>query len=678
MAESIASRAGDEAAAPRPKRRRWPYVFGGIAGIIVLVAVLFRWDWLLPVVESRASAALGRRVTAEHLHVQLGRVTRVTLDGVHIANPEGWPGGGDFATAQHLTVALDAETLLRSRQVVIPTIVLDHPTVDAEQQADGKANWDFNFSGGGSGGGTSPKIGDVQITEGAVHVKDAKLRADFQLALNTQDSGQGTEPKLHATAKGTYAGQPITGEFTGGALLSLRDAGHPYPVNLQVANGPTRVSLVGTVQDPLAFKGAALKLSFQGPDMRLLYPLTGIPIPQTPPYKVAGNLDYEAGRVRFTRFEGTVGRSDLAGDIAVTTGGNKPTVEANLASRRVDLEDLGGFIGGTPGRSTEAGQTPRQRAEVARAEASPRLIPDTPLDLPKLNAADVHLKYKADHILGRGQPLDDMVVDADIVNGAVKLHPLSFGIGGGKIASAIALDEAKGGLHARTDVTFDHIPVDKLLTSGGLGRGAGAISGRAVLEGTGRSLAGILGHGSGEVKLYMGHGGNVSALLVDLSGLQFGNALLSALGIPNRAQIDCLIADAKLQDGIMRPQPLVLDTDEGITYVTGEVSLLNEALALRLKTEAKHFSIGSLPTPINIRGTFKNPSIMPDMEDLAVRGGAAVGLGIVLTPLAALLPTIQFGTGETGTCSALNLRRVEAAPRVPSAAPVRRAPARRR
>lgn len=659
-------------AAPRRKRRIWPYILGGIVAIIVVVAILFRWDWFLPLVESRASAALGRQVTAEHMHVQLGRVTRITFDGVRIANPADWPGGGDFATAQHLTVALDAGTLLRKRQVVIPAVALDHPNVDAEQQADGKANWDFNL-GGGSGGGTPPKIGAVQITDGTAHFVDPRLKANFQLAVNTE--GQGADAKLHATAKGTYAAQPITGEFTGGALLSLRDTAHPYPVDLQLANGPTRVSLVGTVQDPLSFQGADLKLSLQGPDMRLLYPLTGIPIPQTPPYKIAGNLDYDTGRVRFTHFVGTVGQSDLGGDIAVTTAA-KPVVEATLASRRVDLKDLGGFIGGTPGRAGEAGETPQQRAEEAHAAASNKLIPDTPLNLPKLNAADVHLHYKAEHILGRSQPLDDMVANLDIVNGNITLHPLSFGIGGGKIASQIALGEEKAGLHARADVNFDHVSVDKLLTSFGAGRGAGTISGKAVIEGTGRSLAGILGHGNGEVKLYMGRGGNLSALLVDLSGLEFGNAVLSALGIPQRATIECLIADAKMRDGVVRPEPLILDTTEAIINVTGDANLLTEALALQLKTRAKHFTIGSLPAPIDISGTFKKPGVAPDAKAMAIRGGAAIALGIVATPLAALLPTIQFGTGETNTCSALG--RVESPPHVPPREPARRRPVRRR
>ena len=77
-----------------PRRRRWPYVVGGIALAIVAVIVAFRWDWLIPIVDSRASAALGRPVHLTHLHVSLGRTTRIVADGVTIANPPDWPGGG--------------------------------------------------------------------------------------------------------------------------------------------------------------------------------------------------------------------------------------------------------------------------------------------------------------------------------------------------------------------------------------------------------------------------------------------------------------------------------------------------------------------------------------------------------------------------------------------------------
>src|SRR3712207_9412880 len=60
-------------------------------------------------------------------------------------------------------------------------------------------------------------------------------------------------------------------------------------------------------------------------------------------------------------------------------------------------------------------------------------------------------------------------------------------------------------------------------------QGEGALNGTARLEGTGRSVAGILGGADGAASLWMA-GGDLSKLLVDLAGLRLGSALLSSLG----------------------------------------------------------------------------------------------------------------------------------------------------
>ncbi len=647
------------------RRRRWPWVLGGVASLLALAVALFQWDWLIPYVDKQASAALGRPVTITHLHVKLGLVPHIVADGVTIGNPEGWPGGGNLATADKLQVDVDAMAYIRGRRIVIPAITVDSPKVDAQQLADGRNNWTFPSSGGDapSDPTASPKIGALRINDGHAHVASAKLRADFNVDIATKDEQgdkSGQPGQIVASAKGTYAGQPITAQFTGGALLSLRDE-TPYPVNLQVANGPTKVSLTGTVKDPLAFAGADLKLDLAGPDMSLLLPLTGIAIPKTPAYRIAGRLDYGPGSIRFTGATGKVGSSDLAGDLQVDTSKPRPVLTADLKSRLVDLKDLGGFIGAEPG---DAGKG----TKAAAPRPNGRVLPDMPISLPKLTVADVHLKYSAARIQGRSQPLDNMRADMDIVDGAVKLHPLAFGIGRGQITGTIDLAPQGSGVRANMAIDFQRVDVDKLLSATGVARGAGAIGGRAVIQGSGASLAEILGTGNGELKLYMGAGGNVSALLVDLSGLQFGNALLSALGIPSRAKIQCFILDFTMQRGLATARTLFLDTNEDRVAGKGSLSLYNEALRLQLETESKHFSVGSLQAPINITGTFAAPSVRPDAAVMAERAGAAVALGVVLTPLAALLPLVQLGTGEDGACSGA-LRSVRTPPRVPATRP---------
>lgn len=643
--------------------RRWPFVLGGIALVILAALFLFRWDWLIPMVDARASAMLGRPVTISHLHVKLGRTTHIVVDGVTIANPPDWPGGGNFATAEHLVLDVDAMAYLHGRWV-LPSITVQQPRVDAQQLADGRANWTLSMEG--SSGSTD--VGTLAIDDGQVHVRSDKLAADFEVAIATRAGGPGGKDQIVASAKGTYAKQPIAAEFTGGALLSLRDAGDPYPVDLKLKNGPTTLSAVGTIANPLAFAGADVKLELAGPNMALLLPLTGIAIPKTPPYRVAGKLDYADGAVKLNGLAGKVGSSDLEGDLQVDTKPQRPVLTAKLHSKLVDLKDLGGFIGAEPGDADKGTKRPTR--------SDGRVLPDDPIDLPRLNVADVHLQYTAGRIEGRHQPLDNMRADLDIVNGDVSLHPLSFGIGRGQITAQIQLAERSNALAAKADVEFQRVDVDKLLSATGVARGAGSIGGRAVIDGTGRSMAEILAHGTGELKLFMGSGGNLSALLVDLSGLEFGNALLSALGIPTRAQIQCLVTDFVLRSGQAESKLTMLDTSEARIGVAGGIDLRNEALNLVIRTEAKHFSVGSLPTPIGIHGTMGRPSIQPDLVEAGARAAAAVGLGVLLTPLAGLLPTIEFGTGEDNACAGL-LREIKAQPpRAP--APAAPAPARRK
>ena len=630
---------------------RWLFVVGAFLAVIVLVVVFWQWDWFIPLVNARASAALGRPVTIAHLHVRLGRVTRVVVDDLRIANPAGFPDGSRFGSAEHLAIDIDIAALLRDRSAIrLPRIEVDRPDFDVGTSPSGEPNWKLGPATPSTGAGPAVQIGDLVINDGHAHIVVPKFKTDFALDIATHEPEQGGDAQIVVDAKGTYANQPVTGRFVGGALLSLRDPAHPYPIDLRAANGPTKVTITGTVQDPLAFKGANIKLDLSGPDMSQLYHLTGIPIPETPPYEVSGNLDYADRKVRFTNFAGRLGHSDLEGTIAVDPGTERPQVTADLASRTVDLTDLGGFIGTTPGRAGQ-GQTQQQQREKNQEAKSGNLLPDQPINLPKVQAADVEFKYRGHRIQGRSIPLDDVAADLTIRDGRIKGHPVSFGVGKGRISADFDLaPRSDKAVVAKVDVDFRQVDVSRLLSATHAFGGAGTIGGRAVIDGTGNSIAQIMAHGTGDLKLFM-TGGDLSALLVDLAGLDFGNSLLSALGIPTRTTVRCMVVDMPLEQGMLNTRTLLIDTTEANIIGSGNVNLRNETVDYQVKTDAKHFNVGKLQVPIDIRGPLKGPSILPDPGALAVRGGAAVALGVLLTPLAALLPTIQLGLGENTDCA---------------------------
>ncbi len=647
------------ATAPVRRRRRIiPIVLLVLIVAIIALILLWDWDWFIPLVERQASSALGRKVTISHLHVHLGRNTTVQADDVVVANPDGFPADDKpLAKIGQLSVTASVMDYIHRRAIVLPYIVIDHPDIHATALPNGQNNWTIKSSTPASSTPSSsplPDIGNLTINDGLARVIDPAAKSDFGLGIGTTPATENHAGQIEVNAKGTYAAQPVTGRFVGGALLSLRDAEHPYPIDLHAANGTTRVSLVGTVQNPLNFAGAKLKLTFTGSDMSELYPLTNIPFPKTPPFSISGNLDYQKPNFRFHNFAGKVGSSDLEGEIDEKAGpGQKPDVTMNLVSQRVDLADLGGFIGAPAGKATTPGETATQKAALSQAHEKKTLFPDTPINLPKLRTADIHLHYRGEHIENKFTPFDKLVVGLDITDGRIKLRPLEFTVGNGRIISNINLDPgAHDIIHADAKIAFRDIDISRLMEATHTFKGRGLIGGDAEIDTNGNSLASMMGQGNGELKLVLIGGGNLSALLVDIAGLEFGNALLSALGVPNRADIDCFVTDLPLHEGIVgKPdmQSILLDTEEARVVGRGTIDLRNQTLDYSMTTRSKHFSIGSLPGPINITGPIGAPSIRPGAEIVA-RAGAAAGLGIVLTPLGAILPTIQFGIGNDNAC----------------------------
>lgn len=639
-----------------PKRRRgrvWRiagWIVGAVVLLLALLALLFRWDWLIPLVDSRASAALGRKVSIAHLHGHLGRTTTFVADDVEIANPDGFDPDPPLARIEHLTVSLLPLAWLHGQGIVIPEIALDHPAFAARGKPDGSNNWGFpglaRKPGAPASSGPGPKIGALRIDDGSGSVIAPKLKADIKARFHTVHENDPHAARLLLDADGTYAKQPISVRFAGGSLLSLQDHANPYPLDLKIANGPTHASLEGTIDDPLAFAGAKLKLAFSGPDMALLLPLTGIAIPHTPTYSVTGNLDYRRSRIVFDDMHGRVGHSDLNGRISVDPHGKVPDLDAGLWSKNVDLTDLAGFIGGDPGGGAKV---PHKQKGV---------LPDQTFNVPAIRSLNAHVAYKGAHIEGYSMPLDSIVAVLDLHDGRIKLDPLDFAVGTGKIQSRFALAPKGNEFSTDAHIAFQKVDISRLMRATHMFNGDGRLGGEAKLTTTGNSVATMLGRGNGGITLIVDGHGDISALLHDIAGLAIGPAILSALGIPQRADLRCFIADMPLRDGILSTKTFLLQSSEARTLGEGTINLKAQTIDYALTTRSSHFTVGSLPGPVNISGPLDGPSIRPGAE-IVGRAAAATGLGIVLPPLA-LLPMVQFGVGE-GACADA-LQQTKAAP----------------
>ena len=94
---------------------------------------------------------------------------------------------------------------------------------------------------------------------------------------------------------------------------------------------------------------------------------------------------------------------------------------------------------------------------------------------------------------------------------------------------------------------------------------------------------------------------------------------------------------------MLRPRTALLDNRDSRVDLDGTVSLKDETLDLRLVAKPKDFSPLTLRAPVRVQGTLADPRVALEGKRLGGRAIAAVALGTLATPAAALLAFVDPG-----------------------------------
>lgn len=632
----------------RVRRHPWLILFALLSLAIVVLVLLWDWNWFRGPVERLVERRTGRTLDiAGDLDVDLGWVPTIRADRVTFGNAS-WAREPTMASAQRVEFDVELRPLF-ARDVRIPSVRLDRPVLNLQVGPGRVGNWRF-----GEPGGTGPAFRRLSINDGELGFLDAQRKTDLRLDVTSGKPAKAGAPvPIEISGAGRWHGNRFTLKGRAESPLALQDRDSPYTIDARASAGRTHAHARGTLLDPLRMRDFDLKLALRGQDMEDLYPLIGIVTPPTPPYALDGRLtrDIDGGRTvwRYDGFSGKVGDSDLAGSAAVTTGGARPFLRANLVSKRLDFDDLAGFIGKAPAAGGSESSNPELAAKAAQERARARLLPDTPYKLDRIRAMDADVRLKAQRINSPSLPLDDMDAHLFIDAGVLRLDPLNFGVAGGDVRSTIRMDARESPIRTRASIAARGLELPRLLPDVELARDAvGRIGGDIALSGNGNSIARMLATSDGDVALGMGRG-QISNLLMELAGLDIAEALKFLITKDRKVPVRCAFGDFTVRNGVMTSRALAFDTSDTIIVGDGTVSLRDETLDLRLRPRPKDRSLFAFRSPLLLDGTFKDPRFRPDLKRVGLRGAIALTLANIAPP-AALLATIELGPGEDSNC----------------------------
>ncbi len=657
-------------------------VGAGVLALLVMGVVACEvagWPFLAAPVQRALSKTLQREVQFNQdagAETGSGAATVRFLGGLTVKLPQlqiaapGWSERPYFLRATNAEMQLSYGSLWRARQgepLDIHLLHADHLMVHAERLADGRASWLF--------GDTRPKdalpddartalptVRDLRVLQGQLTVVDAPLKANITAELQVAEGASspaaqtGTSQPLRvalqglvASAQGTYGPAQLTAKLRTARvtpLLSSDANAEAVPIVLELKVGKAALAFNGTVTDLFKLSRMSGVFRVSGPSLAAVGDPLGVTLPSTGAFVLAGRIT-KAGEVwNVVTDDATVGSSKLRGALTYDTRPRVPLLSGSVTGPRLLLADLAPTIGGEPGAAAAP-------PAGASSPVAARVLPDKEFDLPSLRAMNANVLMSFDRVeLGSlfALPLQPLKTHLTLQDGKLRLDKLVARTADGNLAGDVSLDGTGKIALWEADLRWSGVKLEEWLKQPRPGGGPpyvlGSLVGRASLKGQGRSTAQILGSLDGVVTTSL-RNGRVSHLAVEAAGLDIAEALGVLLKGDDLLPVSCALADMQAKQGVLRPRALVVDTGDSTLWADGSVSLKDETLDLRVVVTPKDFSPLTLRTPLFVKGPFKDPRVSVEKAPLARKLGSAVLLALI-NPLAALVPLLDRGGGETG------------------------------
>ena len=586
------------------KRLYWA---AGVVAVLVAIALLIIATLPVGMFKGRAEAALSKRFGRPVTIGALDRSPAVslfpTISARDIRIPQaGWAGDGDLARIGSLSVRIRALKLLTG-SVDPQDITASGVRLNLVRAADGRENWRTTRDESNRG---ATRLDGLTVRDAIVSYRDAKQDRRVTLAVTADARG------LEARGTGVVRGADVRVAIAGPAIT---DSGRPWPFEALIDGRNLAMSAKGTMDAPLDTDRMSLSMTARASDLKLIDAVIEAGLFGTQAVRISADVRHDGPIWTITKLKGTVGRSDIAGDMTVDKTSGRTMLTGRVRSRALDFDDF----------ADDAGLA--KAAALERAQGL-KIVPNTRVNIAKIDKTDARIDFRVDRIMSaqRSSSLTRASGTVTLDRQLATLSPLTIGLRQGTIGGTVTIDQRGGRKQPIVRLALDIRDSSIAALSGG-GAVSGQVDGRIRLTGRGDTIRAAVGRSDGSIGL-IAHDGALPAKLAAALGFDAQRALTADRG--DRATLRCAILRLDMNGGRGRFDPLIVDTSGSQARGTGSISFPSEAITATLRGAPKRNSMLRVPGSVTARGTVRAPElVIPDQVKSV--GNILKGIGRAIT-----------------------------------------------
>jgi AsmA family protein len=570
-----------------------------LLGLVTVAGVLLAWNaGLLRSGFIRfVSWQSGRPIDvrgALHLHL-LTRSPWIEAEQVTIGNPS-WTKSGILAEVGKLTVTFAP---LLSHQSGLKLLKIDGAQLYFMRDGAGHANWQ-RVDPDKSSAGPLPMISALEIAHTHLTLTDERLHLAYEgdLSVDGPDSPQ----PLQMKGSGILNQHPVTFRLKGDALPSATPD-RPYAFEFDERSSGAHFTAHGSLPRPFDLGQVDAEFDASGADLRDLYYLVGVSLPNTGAFHLQGRMVRRGNETLFDDLKAVSGQSDVQGRVSLTTQKNSRTlVHADLSSALLRLADVG---------LRAAGRDPHP-------DAPPKLFSDVQLITPVTRRADATGKYSARRLLLSRVEVSELSAPFTIERGLIEAPEVTGHFLGGNFVLHLDADANQTPARTRIEITLTDLKLAQIPHKAEPPPYEGSLRLQIHAQGRGDSLHALAAGAEGNLTARVLQG-TIRASLAELTGIDWRGLGLTLTRSSRESPVHCAAADFAIHTGVMQMTRFFIDSERVFISGEGRVLLDPETLDLKLHGEPKGLRILRLKAPVLVRGTLLQPKFSVDMAASALQ-----------------------------------------------------------
>ncbi len=402
-----------------------------IGVFITLAYILFPFyeeDVYRESLEAGFSAAMGRTVKLEGpISLTFSLQPTLVLEDFHVANPP-WASQPHLFRADRLEVGLSLWPLLR-RRLEVEKIALNGAELLFEEGSEGRDNWTFlKDTQPGIMSRAVPSVFMTFAERGEIIIERSRIKYQPYPAEETTDvwihQGLVIAPDdQHRTFsfEGTYHDSPVNIELIGGRIMDLFTLTEAWPVDGVLSTTGVSASLKGRVGGANSDQMFDLQVQVNGDRLSALNDLLKVGFPDSPPFMIAANVVKTLDVISLNNIRGTLGASDIDGQLRIQNGEGRQGVTGRLNSHSLQIHDLS---------SLSDNNGSQKATSLEHSESVP----------PASTPVDVDLDVTVAKLLLGETDLGALSLTAGMREGQVLLDPIQIESFGGTGEARLTLD----------------------------------------------------------------------------------------------------------------------------------------------------------------------------------------------------------------------------------------------